>query len=43
MLAQKKGRAGRIDTDESCDFFSDNLSETATGPLPENAVQPLKQ
>ena len=27
---------GRVDSDESCDFFSDNLSETAAGALPEN-------
>ena len=34
----KKGAGvGRVDTDESCDFFSDNLSETATGVLPENS------
>ena len=26
----------RVDSDESCDFFSDNLSETAAGALPEN-------
>ena len=27
---------GRIPTDESCDFFSDNLSETAAGVIPDN-------
>ena len=30
----------RLDSDESCDFFSDNLSETAAGAIPENKAQP---
>ena len=40
----KKGAAiGRVDTDESCDFFSDNLSETATGVLPENSGRSIRK
>ena len=40
----KKGAlVGRVDTDESCDFFSDNLSETATGVLPENSGRSVRK
>ena len=30
-------------SDESCDFFSDNLSETATGVLPENSGRSIRK
>ena len=33
---KKEGSDDHVDTDESCDFFSDNLSETAAGAVPEN-------
>lgn len=41
-LKNKSVSAGRVDSDESCDFFSDNLSETAAGQLPESQTHDPK-
>ena len=35
ILMSQERSPDRVNTDESCDFFSDNVSETAAGAVPE--------
>lgn len=35
-LLNEEQSPNRVNSDESCDFFSDNLSEAAAGAVPEN-------
>lgn len=36
MLRSQDSQADQTNSDESCDFFSDNVSETGAGAVPEN-------